>query len=92
LLEALIAAGSAALRVSGEITGRFSRLGQMVRIGDRWFVRYWERRNVVGKVERKRVSHVLGPVTTTAKRPPADVITEADRYMATTVNGVTNGR
>ncbi len=63
--------------------------GQVVRIGDRWFVRYWERRNVAGKVERKRVSHVLGPVTTTGKRPPADVITEADRYMATTVNGVT---
>jgi hypothetical protein len=60
--------------------------GQVVRISDRWFVRYWERRNVAGKVQRKRVSHVLGPVITTGKRPPADVIAEADRYMATTVN------
>jgi integrase len=60
--------------------------GQVVRISDRWFVRYWERRNVAGKVQRKRVSHVLGPVTTTGKRPPADMIAEADRYMATTVN------
>jgi integrase len=61
--------------------------GYVVRIGDRWYVRYWERRNVAGQVERKRVSHVLGPVTTTGKRPPADVIAEGDRYMATTVNG-----
>jgi integrase len=60
--------------------------GQVVRIGDRWFVRYWERRNVAGNMQRKRVSHVLGPVGTTGKRPPADVIAEADRYMATTVN------
>ncbi len=60
--------------------------GHVVRIGDRWFVRYWERRTVAGKVQRKRVSHVLGPVTTTGKRPPADVRAEADCYMATTVN------
>src|SRR5215469_14648528 len=28
--------------------------GQVVRIADRWFVRYWERRNVGGTIERKR--------------------------------------
>ncbi len=60
--------------------------GHIVRIGDRWFVRYWERRNVAGTLEKKRVSHPLAPVTTTGKRPPADVLAEAERYMATTVN------
>ena len=63
--------------------------GQVVRIGDRWFVRYWERRMVAGEVRRKRVSHALGPVTSRGKKPPAEVTTEADRYMATKVNGVT---
>ena len=39
-----------------------------------------------GNIVRKRVSHPLCPVTTTGKRPPADVIMEADQYMATNVN------
>lgn len=60
--------------------------GQVVRIGDRWFVRYWERRNVAGKVERKRVSHPLGPVTTRGKKPPADVLDQAERHVADSVN------
>ena len=60
--------------------------GQIVRIGDRWFVRYWERRNIGGTVERKRVSQCLGPVTTRGKRPPADIEKEAERHMVT-VNG-----
>jgi integrase len=57
--------------------------GRIVRIGSRWYVRYWERRNIAGTVERKRVSHQLGPVTTRGKKPPADVLTEAARYMST---------
>ena len=57
--------------------------GTIVRIGERWFVRYWERRNAGGTIERKRVTHSLGPVTTRGKRPPADVEAEAQRYMAT---------
>jgi len=61
--------------------------GQVTRIGDRWYVRYWERRNVGGNIERKRVSHQLGPVTTRGKRPPADIVTEADRHMATVNTG-----
>jgi integrase len=61
--------------------------GQIIRIGDRWYVRYWERRNVSGKVERKRVSHQLGPVTTRGKRPPADIVNEAERHMATVNSG-----
>jgi integrase len=62
--------------------------GQIIRIGDRWYVRYWERRNVGGNVERKRVTHQLGPITTRGKRPPADIVKEAERHMAT-VNGGT---
>jgi len=61
--------------------------GQVIRIGDRWYVRYWERRNVGGKIERKRVTHMLGPVTTRGKRPPADIVTEAERHMATVNSG-----
>lgn len=56
--------------------------GMIVRIGDFWYVRYWERRNVEGVIERKRVSHQLGPVTTRGKRPPADIVTEASKHMA----------
>lgn len=56
--------------------------GQIVRIGERWFVRYWDRRNVSGMIERKRVTHRLGPVTTRGKRPPADIRNEAALHMA----------
>jgi integrase len=62
--------------------------GQIVRIGDRWYVRYWEKRNVRGTIERKRVSHQLGLVTTRGKRPPADIQDEAERHMATVNGGV----
>src|SRR5216684_6457977 len=62
--------------------------GQIIRIGDRWYVRYWERRNIGGTIERKRVTHSIGEVTTRGKRPPADIKTEAERHMAT-VNGGT---
>ena len=60
--------------------------GQIIRIGDKWYVRYWERRNIGGTVERKRVTQHLGSVTTRGKRPPADIEREAERHMAT-VNG-----
>ncbi|HVB87405.1 MAG TPA: site-specific integrase [Candidatus Dormibacteraeota bacterium] len=62
---------------------RREQRGQIIRIGDNWFVRYWERRNVGGVIERKRVSHRLGPVTTRGKRAPADIETEAEKHMAT---------
>jgi integrase len=61
--------------------------GQIIRIGDRWYVRYWEQRNVGGTIERKRVSHLLGPITTRGKRPPADIEKEAERHMATVNSG-----
>jgi len=59
--------------------------GQIIRIGDRWYVRYWQRRNNAGTVERKRVTHALGLVTTRGKLPPADITDLAERHM-TTVN------
>ena len=61
--------------------------GTIIRIGDRWYVRYWERRNVGGIVKRKRVTHSIGEVTTRGKRPPADIKTEAERHMATVNSG-----
>ncbi len=63
-----------------------SQKGQIVKISDRWYVRYRERRNVGGTVEIKRISHCLGPVTTRGKRPPADIKGIAAEHMAT-VNG-----
>jgi len=61
--------------------------GQVLRIGDRWYVRYWERRNIGGTIKRKRVTHPLGQVTTRGKRPPADIVKEAGRHMATINSG-----
>lgn len=61
--------------------------GQIIRISERWFVRYWERRSTGGTIERKRVTHLLGNVTTRGKRPPADIVTEAQRHMATVNSG-----
>lgn len=61
--------------------------GTIIRIGDHWYVRYWERRNIGGAIERKRVTHALGPVTSRGKRPPADVVTEAERHMSTVNSG-----
>jgi len=61
--------------------------GQVIRIGDRWYVRYWERRNIGGNIDRKRVTHLLGPVTTRGKRPPADIMAEAERHMSTINSG-----
>lgn len=57
--------------------------GQIVKITNRWYVRYWERRNIGGVVIQKRVSHCLGDVTTRGKRPPADIVEAAAEHMAT---------
>lgn len=61
--------------------------GTIIRIGDRWYVRYWERRNIGSAIERKRVTHPLGPVTTRGKHPPADIEDEAELYMLTVNKG-----
>lgn len=57
--------------------------GQIIVINSRWYCRYYERRNVGGTIERHRVTHLLGPVTTRGKTPPAEIVTEAERHMAT---------
>ncbi len=57
--------------------------GQIIVINSRWYVRYYERQNVGGVIERRRVTHLLGPVTTRGKTPPAEIMTEAERHMAT---------
>ena len=56
--------------------------GQIIRIGKQWYVRYWERQNKGGTMERKRVTHVIGNVTTRGKRPPAEIKDEAQHHMA----------
>lgn len=43
---------------------------------------YWERRNLNGTLERKRVTHYLGEKTTRGKYPPADIEGESKRFMA----------
>src|SRR5438309_2092945 len=60
--------------------------GHIVKISGRWYVRYWERRNIGSTVEKKRVSHCLGSITTRGKHPPADIEEAAEQHMAT-VNG-----
>jgi integrase len=61
--------------------------GTIVRIGESWFVRYWEHRKIADRIERKRISRSLGPVTSRGKHPPADIKKEAERYMATINSG-----
>ena len=63
------------------------QLGQIIRIGQRWYVRYWERRNNGCMVERKRVTHSIGEATTRGKHPPADIRAEAERHMASVNSG-----
>jgi integrase len=62
--------------------------GQIIRIGDSWYVRYWERRNINRNIERKRVTHQLGPVTTRGKHPPADIQAEAEKHMHSVNNNI----
>jgi integrase len=39
-----------------------------------------------GVLKRRRVTHMLGPITTRGKLPPADIVTEAEKHMATINN------
>ena len=57
--------------------------GSLVRIGGFWYVRYVERRNIGGVIERRKVSHKLGPITGKSKKAPPDIVDEARRHMAT---------
>jgi integrase len=62
---------------------RRKQAGQIIVINDRWYVRYYERHNIGGEIERRRVTHPLGPVTTRGRTPPAQIVTECERHMAT---------
>jgi len=57
--------------------------GTITKRGSNWYVRYWEKRNINGTVEQKRVSHCLGAVTTRGKHPPADIKDAAAEHMST---------
>ena len=43
--------------------------GSVILRSGKWYVSYWEHRNVNGVVERKRVTHYLGEKTTRGKYP-----------------------
>lgn len=57
--------------------------GQIIVINSRWYVRYYQRQTVNGVLERRRVCHLLGSVTTRGKTPPADIVSEAEQHMNT---------
>jgi integrase len=70
--------------MEGIVTRKRNRLqtGSICAIGSNWFVRYSEVRNIGGTLQRKKVSHRLGPITTRGKHPPADVVAAAREHMA----------
>jgi integrase len=55
--------------------------GTIVKRSGRWYVRYWERRNINGTVQQKRVSQCLGSVITRGKLPPADIKAAAAEHL-----------
>jgi integrase len=65
---------------------RRQQRGSIVRIGERWYMRYWESIPENGVLVRKRKTHCLGPVTTKGKHPPADIVDEGRKFMVNTVN------
>lgn len=58
----------------------------IIAISGNWHVRYWETKNISGQLVRKRVTHALGKIETRGKHPPADIKTEAERFMMTVNN------
>jgi integrase len=61
---------------------RREQSGSIILRSGKWYCSYWERRNVSGKVERKRVAHYLGEKTTRGKRAPADIVDACKQFMA----------
>ena len=59
--------------------------GQIVTIGDAYYVRYWQRSNVGGEIVRKRCSRRRGeiPKGYRSKHPPDDVLKAAEEVMKT---------
>ncbi len=62
---------------------RREQKGSIILRSGKWYASYWERRNVTGAVERKRVTYCLGEKTTRGKRPPGDIEDACKRHMAT---------
>jgi integrase len=60
--------------------------GVILQISGRWYVRYWQQRNVGGVIERNRVTHCLGEITTRGKTPPDSIVQESERHMGTVNN------
>jgi integrase len=56
--------------------------GSIILRSCKWYVTYWEHRNVNGTPERKRVTHYLGEKTTRGKHPSAEIEDECKRHMA----------
>src|SRR5271157_5613462 len=56
--------------------------GTIILRSGKWYVSYWQERNVSGTVERKRVTHYLGEKTR-GKHPPIDIEGECKRFMVT---------
>jgi integrase len=61
---------------------RREQKGSVILRSDKWYVSYWEQRNVNGTLERRRVTHYLGAKTTKGKHPPAEIVDECKRHMA----------
>jgi integrase len=62
--------------------------GTIILRSGKWYVSYWQKRNVNGTVERKRATEYLGEKTTRGGHPPADIEDARKRHM-TTVNANT---
>ena len=56
--------------------------GTIILRSGKWYVSYWQERNVNGTVERKRVTHYLGEKTK-GKNPSPDIEEACKRHMAT---------
>jgi integrase len=75
------ASASAKTNKKDDVMRSRSQNGQIVRIGEFWYVRYWERRNVGGVLERRRVTHKLGGAST--KHAPTRIRRESMKHMQT---------
>jgi|SRR5579864_441700 len=65
---------------------RRKQAGIIFQKSGRWYVRYYERRTEAGVLERRRVAHQIGDVTTRGKTPPESIVKEAERHLATVNN------
>ncbi len=57
--------------------------GSIILRSGKWYVTFWEKRNVNGAFLRKRVTRYLGEKTTKGKHPPGDIEAACKRHMAT---------